>query len=167
MSGSAKDLAGSDGVRDGSTTHSDCLAITGWYDKRSAESRSDGIGHISLDAKHTGKPSAGNLHAGFDEAGVGNRLTIRLVRHSQRKRGATDRPSLRGVAPVLDPTKDGRKKQRRTWGLTMSLATPSGVQKLQTASHRTSCVFSESRMREICLSGSMSGNRNQNQVKPD
>ena len=82
------------------------------------------MSHITLDTKHTGKPSAGNLHAGFDEAGTGNRLTIRLVRHSQRKRGATDRPSLRGVAPVLDPTKDGRNKQRRTWGLTTSLATP-------------------------------------------
>jgi len=39
----------------------------------------------------------------------------------------------------------------------MSLATPSCVQKLQAASHGISCVFSESRMREICLSGSISG----------
>jgi hypothetical protein len=29
------------------------------------------------------------------------------------------------------------------------------------------CVFSESRMREICLSGSTSGNRKQSQAKPD
>ena len=137
-----------------------CMAIP-------ADSRSARMSHITLDKKHTGKPSAGNLHAGFDEAGTGNWLTSRLVRHSQRKRGAIDRPSLRSAAPVLDPTKDGRKKPRGTWGLTMSLATPSWVQKLQAASHGPSCVFFESRMREICLSGSMSGNRNQNQVKPD
>ena len=47
----------------------------------------------------------------------------------------------------------------------MSLATPRCVQKLQAASHGTSCVFSESRMREICQSGSMSGNRKQDQAK--
>ena len=40
----------------------------------------------------------------IDEAGTGNQLTVRLVRHSQRKRRATDRPNLRGMAPVLDPT---------------------------------------------------------------
>src|SRR5208337_3865563 len=54
--------------------------------------------------KQAGKPSARNGHAGFDVAGAGNRLTVRLVRHSQRKRGATDRPNLRSMAPVLDPT---------------------------------------------------------------
>ena len=36
--------------------------------------------------------------------GAGNGLTVWLVRHSQRKRGATDRPRLRGTAPALDPT---------------------------------------------------------------
>src|SRR5678815_6056017 len=57
-----------------------------------------------LDEKQAGKPSAGNPPAGFDEAGAGNGFTVRLVRHSQRKRGATDRLNLRNAAPVLDPT---------------------------------------------------------------
>src|SRR5207245_7293396 len=38
---------------------------------------------------------------------AGNRLTVWLVRHSQRKRGATDRLNLRSMAPVLDPTNVG------------------------------------------------------------
>ena len=59
---------------------------------------------INLGTKRTGKPTAGNPHGGFDAAGIGNGFTVRLVRHSQRKRGATDRPDLRSAAPVLDPT---------------------------------------------------------------
>ena len=35
----------------------------------------------------------------------GNQFTVWLVRHSQRKRGATDRPDLRSMAPILDPTR--------------------------------------------------------------
>src|ERR1039457_3694119 len=62
------------------------------------------IGPINLGTKQTGAPSAGNLHAGCDAAGAGNGFTVWLLRHSQRKRGATDRPDLRNTAPVLDPT---------------------------------------------------------------
>ena len=36
------------------------------------ESAPSTIGLITLDAKRAGKPSAGNLHAGFDVAGAGN-----------------------------------------------------------------------------------------------
>ncbi len=52
------------------------------------------IGPINLDVKRTGKRSAGNPHATFEAAGTGNGATARLVRHSQRKRGAPDRPDL-------------------------------------------------------------------------
>ena len=69
-----------------------------------SESHSGKIGHISFGVKQTRKPSAGNLHAGFDAAGTGNQFTVWLVRHSQRKRRATARPNLRSMAPVLDPT---------------------------------------------------------------
>src|ERR1035438_6884908 len=68
------------------------------------ESRSSTIGHITLGTKQTGAPSAGNPHAGCDVAGAGNGFTVWLLRHSQRKRGETDRPDLRNTAPVLDPT---------------------------------------------------------------
>src|ERR1700733_8167407 len=72
------------------------------------ESRSSTIGHITLGMKQTGAPSAGNPHAGCDVAGAGNGFTVWLLRHSQRKRGETDRPDLRNTAPVLDPTRSGR-----------------------------------------------------------
>ena len=68
------------------------------------ESRPCTIGRITLDAKQTGAPSAGNPHAGCDVAGTGNGFTVGLLRHSQRKRGETARLDLRHTAPVLDPT---------------------------------------------------------------
>ena len=68
------------------------------------ESTASTIGHITLDVKQAGEPGAGKPPARFDVAGAGTGLTVWLVRHSQRKRGATDRPDLRGTAPALDPT---------------------------------------------------------------
>jgi transposase, IS5 family len=52
------------------------------------ESRPSTTRHINLAMKRAGKPTAGNPHGGFEAAGIGNGLTVRLVRHSQRKRGA-------------------------------------------------------------------------------
>src|SRR5712692_4187095 len=64
-------------------------------------SRSSLIGPITLEVKCAGARSAGNPPATCDVAGAGNQLTVRIVRHSQRKRGATDRPNLRsnGASP--------------------------------------------------------------------
>ena len=61
-----------------------------------ADSRYSAIGLINLDEKQTGAPSAGNPHAGCEVAGAGTRLTVRILRHFQRKREATDRLNLRG-----------------------------------------------------------------------
>src|SRR5260370_11941375 len=69
------------------------------------ESTHNWLRRINLLAKRAGERSAGNLHAPFDVAGNGNQLTVRLVRHSQRKRRATDRSDLRSMAPFLDPTR--------------------------------------------------------------
>src|SRR6266481_933816 len=69
------------------------------------ESTSNRLRPINLLAKRAGERSAGNLHAPFDVAGNGNQLTVRLVRHPQRKRRATDRSNLRSVAPFPDPTR--------------------------------------------------------------
>ena len=52
-----------------------------------SESAASTIGHITLDAKPSGKRSAGKPHAAFEVAGAGNGLTVWLVRHSRRKRG--------------------------------------------------------------------------------
>ena len=44
--------------------------ITGSCMEITAESRSARMSHITPDQKHTGKPSAGNLHAGCDVAAM-------------------------------------------------------------------------------------------------
>jgi hypothetical protein len=59
--------------------------------RSTAESCPSTIGLITLDRKQAGERSAGNPHATFDEAGNGNQLTVRLLRHSQRKRRETAR----------------------------------------------------------------------------
>ena len=70
-----------------------------WTDRSGR--RTSPIGPINLVAKCAGARSAGNPLATCDVAGTGNQLTVRIVRHSQRKRGATDRPNLRsnGASP--------------------------------------------------------------------
>jgi hypothetical protein len=72
-----------------------------------AESCGSAIGHITLGAKTTGERSAGDPHAPFDVAGAGDQFTVRLVRHSQRKRGATDRPDLRSHGASPRPYQNG------------------------------------------------------------
>src|SRR5262245_729443 len=89
-----------------------------------AESAANGIGHITLGVKRTGERSAGKPPAPFDVAGVGDGLTAGVVRHSQRKRGVTDRPGLRGTAPTLDPTQEPlfQRRFRRPGDLRRELA---------------------------------------------
>src|ERR1700674_1521598 len=70
-----------------------------------AEKPGSRVSHITLDRKRAGKPIAGNRHDGFEVAGAGTQLTVLLVRHSQRKRGATDRRNLRSMALDLAPTR--------------------------------------------------------------
>jgi len=86
--GSARASAGRGGVGNSSISELDLFNAYRFVGQR-PKPKTSRIGHISFGMKQAGKPSAGNPHAGFDVAGAGNRLTARLVRHSQRKRGGT------------------------------------------------------------------------------
>jgi len=55
--------------------------------------------------KVTGKRSAGNPHAPFDEAGAGNRTTAAGMR--SKAKAMEQPPEPIGFAPVLDPTRRG------------------------------------------------------------
>jgi len=54
-------------------------------------------------------------------AGAGNQLTVWLVRHSQRKRGATDRPDLRstGASPRPYRARFRGSADRNLWHATV------------------------------------------------
>ena len=63
-------------------------------------------GRITLETKATGKPSAGNRHAGFDEAGAGNVPTGAGLRPGAK--APEEPPDPTGGAPALDPTDERR-----------------------------------------------------------
>lgn len=76
------------------------------------------IGHITLGTKPTGARSAGNPHATCEAAGAGDGPMVKLVRHSQRKRGAPDRPHLKAPRqpPTLRASSQGWRVQREPRG---------------------------------------------------
>src|SRR5260370_5838501 len=82
------------------------LGVRGFLWAVDLGSRSGLIGLITLDVNCAGARSAGNPLATCDVAGAGNQLTVRIVRHSQRKRGATDRPNLRSKGASPRPYRD-------------------------------------------------------------
>jgi hypothetical protein len=47
-----------------------------------AEKPGSRASHITLDRKRAGEPIGGNRHDGFEMAGAGTQLTVRLMRHS-------------------------------------------------------------------------------------
>jgi len=69
------------------------------------------IGFITLDMKTTGKRSAGNPHAPFDEAGAGNVTMAAGMRATAKAMEYPPEPKVR--APVLDPTGRRARSLRR------------------------------------------------------
>ena len=94
MRGSARVSAGTDGVGSGCTKQSTVLPGT--------ESAASLIGRITFDEKPTGQPSAGNPHAGLDEAGAGNVAMGAGLRPTTK--GVEKPPDPKVRAPALDPT---------------------------------------------------------------
>jgi len=88
----------------------DSAMIAGFVDHGHCRKSSQPSQSPNLDWKLAGKPIAGNRHDGFEVAGAGTQLTVRPVRPSQWKRGATARPNLRSMALALDPTRVPRAR---------------------------------------------------------
>ncbi len=82
----------------------DCLTITEFV-ITGLESAASLIGLITLQVKLPGKPSVGNPHAGFDEAGAGNVTMGAGLRPRTKVLDEPPDPKVR--APVLDPTCGG------------------------------------------------------------
>jgi hypothetical protein len=74
----------------------------------SVESAASMIGHINFDTNPTGKRSAGNPPATFDEAGTGDVAWLRCggTRRRKSEQQRTQTSTYTG-APVLDPTDEG------------------------------------------------------------
>ncbi len=62
-----------------------------------------------------GKPYEGKPHVRFDVAGDGDQAMVGILRHSQRKRGATDRPDLKLRRHPLTLRADRLTVVRRLW----------------------------------------------------
>lgn len=93
------------------------------------------IGHISFDAKQPGKPGAGKLHAGFDEAGVGNVMvmgirlrpkvkTMDMPLEPFRSARANSRPYLRGAGGEVPPAYSPPMDDDGEWSRFCSLISP-------------------------------------------
>ena len=106
MQGNSTVSAGIGGVELGFTKPWDCIMTIG-LSIIGLESTVSLIGHINLWVRLTGKPSAGNLHAGFDEAGAGNVAMVEIVNPTGDRKSPFGNPSPKVCAPVLDLTDEG------------------------------------------------------------
>ena len=70
-------------------------------------------GPITLGAKRTGEPGAGDPHAGFDEAGAGDVTRGAGLRPRAKAMDEPPDPTVR--APVLDPTDERGVETGRGW----------------------------------------------------
>src|SRR4051812_11005274 len=76
------------------------------------------IGPITLGMKRTGKPGAGDPHAGFDEARAGDVTMGAGLRPRAKAMDEPPDPTVR--APVLDPTGGGGGWKRSRCRLTVT-----------------------------------------------
>jgi hypothetical protein len=87
------------------------------FNRGDADTRRIPLGAMVYDdvANCAGARRAGDPHATCDVARAGNQLAVRLVRHSQRKRGTTARPNLRsnGASPRPYRARRNAPKTRR------------------------------------------------------